>query len=187
MKYEVTLKQLLEANAPFRAYNRVVRVAQDLEFTKDDELRTGYLRSKITSPISLIDIADDNLKNAVWCLRLVPGAERDARMFAIWYTMEAIGARIKEEKIAASLLVAAGVANGSVSDKERIAAYNEMIKEADVDPYHFIAEDVVSNTLQKDAFDSAMLSVTHMLCYKPRMLRRCTNMFLSMCDGVVPW
>jgi hypothetical protein len=85
INYEVTLAQLRKHEACASGYNKVVRMLQGKPFTEEDAERETHIRFAHKPPVSLESIANNNgLDDALWCLRVIGGCDRDARLFAVW-------------------------------------------------------------------------------------------------------
>ena len=69
-------------------------------------------------PLSLRTILDSNgLDDALWCLRAVPGCDREARLFAVWCARQ-VQHLMTDPRSIAALDVAERHANGDATDAE---------------------------------------------------------------------
>jgi len=119
MKYEVTLKQLRAAGACVVGYNKLVCTISGKEFDAD---RKSYIRFAHKEAITLEFIANSNdLNDALWCLRAVPGCDRDARLFAVWCARQ-VQHLMADERITNAVDVAERFANGNATEKDLAAA-----------------------------------------------------------------
>jgi hypothetical protein len=73
-------------------------------------------------PLSLRTILDSNgLYDALWCLRAVPGCDREARLYAVWCARQ-VQHLMTDPRSIAALDVAERHANGEATDAELAAA-----------------------------------------------------------------
>lgn len=122
MKYAVTLKQLREAKACFSGYNKAVRSIQGKTFSGEDATRETYIRFAHHDEIPLTNIIDSNsIEDAIWCLRVIPDCDRDARLFAVWCARQ-VEYLMTDQRSKNALDVAERHANGEADDSELAAA-----------------------------------------------------------------
>lgn len=119
MKFEVTLKQLRNHDACVEGYNKVVCMLKGIEFDEDKET---HIRFNHSAPISLVDIANNNdVDDALWCLRCNREWYRDSRLFAVWSARQ-VQHLMNDKRSIAALDVAERHADGLVTDEELAAA-----------------------------------------------------------------
>jgi len=88
------------------------RLLIDLGKTKADD-----------EPLPLVTILDSNgIDDALWCLRVVKGYEKEKRLFAVWCARQ-VQHLMKDLRSIAALDVAERFANGLASQEELEAAY----------------------------------------------------------------
>lgn len=211
IKYGVTLKQLRDGGACFSGYNRVVRMVQGKKFTQSDKLRIQYLSCESEIKISLEEIARNNgLSDAIWCFRVIPGCERDARMFAIWCARQ-VEHMIKDKRSLDALDVAERFADGDATEGEvehaakcADSALWEINTSATRRYPEWIAYGVAAHSL--DFNRSIVEYVTRLsdgsakaLDYESQSaksafhvtydesIEKQTEMFIRMCNGEAPW
>ena len=73
-------------------------------------------------PLSIITVLDSNgVDDALWCLRAVPGHDREKRLFAVWCARQ-VQHLMTDVRSIAALDVAERHANGAATDQELAAA-----------------------------------------------------------------
>ena len=74
-------------------------------------------------PLSIITVLDSNgLDDALWCLRAVPGHDREKRLFAVWCARQ-VQHLMTDARSITALEVAERYANGLASKEELAAAW----------------------------------------------------------------
>ena len=82
MKFEVTLKQLRDADACIEGYNKLVCHLSGKPFDAEKETHTRFAHKE---SISILTILESNgLDDALWALRCLENHGRDLRLFAVW-------------------------------------------------------------------------------------------------------
>lgn len=123
MNYSVTLKQLRDGGACYEGYNKVVCALKGTKFTDEIAEKECYIRFAHKDPITLLSILDSNgFEDALWCLRVIPECERDARLFAVWCARQSQHLMTDQRSIDA-LDVAERFANGNATQEELDAAW----------------------------------------------------------------
>ena len=73
-------------------------------------------------PLSIITVLDSNgVDDALWCLRAIPGHDREKRLFAVWCARQ-VQHLMTDVRSIAALDVAERHANGAATDQELAAA-----------------------------------------------------------------
>jgi hypothetical protein len=166
--YSVTLAALRKHGACYSGYNKVVRSLQGKPFSDDDFERESYIRFAHKEPVLLESIVNSNgLDDAIWCLRCMPGCERDARLFAVWCARQ-VQHLMTDERSIAALDVAERHANSDATDDELAAAW---------DAAWAAAWDAAGAAARAAAWAAAWDAA--------RDAQK--NMFIQMCNGEAPW
>jgi hypothetical protein len=86
-------------------------------------LRTLGKTKADDEPVSIIQILDSNgLNDALWCLRVVEGHEREIRLYAVWCARQ-VQHLLTDQRSLNALDVAERYANGEASQKELTAVW----------------------------------------------------------------
>jgi len=192
MKYEVTLKQFRAAGACVSGYNKLVCAISGKEF---DANRETYIRYAYKDSIALEYIANSNgLDDAIWCLRAVPGCDRDARLFAVWCARQ-VQHLMEDERSIAALDVAERFANGNATPQEldaagaaaRDAAWAAM-DAWDAARAAVAAARAAAWNAAMDAAWAARAAVAAARAAAWDAARAAQKeMFIKMCNGLAPW
>lgn len=123
-KFSVTLKALRRGGACVDGYNKLVRSLQGRPFSDSDSQRDSYIRYKHDAPILLTDIVDSNgFEDALWALRCVGNADKDARLFAVWCARQ-VEHLMKDPRSKEALDVAERYAYGKATDSDLAVAWD---------------------------------------------------------------
>lgn len=186
---EVTLRDLRKAGACYSGYNKVVRALQGKPFTEDDEDRETYIRYRHDEAIPLLFILGSNdLNDALWALRCVPGVDRDARLFAVWCARQ-VEYLMTDQRSRDTLDVAERFANGEATESELDAAWTAAQATAGAAAW------TAAWTAARDAAGAAAgaargaaraaWTATWTVGAATRASQK--EMFIKMCRGEAPW
>jgi hypothetical protein len=176
ISYEVTLAQLRKHEACASGYNKVVRMLQGKPFTEEDAERETHIRFAHKLPVSLESIANNNgLDDALWCLRVIGGCDRDARLFEVWCARQ-VQHLMADDRSIAALDVAERFADDEASQEELDAAWD-----AARDSAWAAARDSAWAAARAAARDSAWAAA------RAAARDAQKEMFIKMCKGEAPW
>jgi len=196
-KFSVTMKDLRQAGACFRGYNRLVSALTHQSF---DQQRRSYMRCCWPDPVSIEFIIDSNgFDDALWALQCLTEADRDLRMYAVWCARQ-VQDLITDQRSLEALSVAERFANGrAMYQLLGTAWWNAWDASADCDLNQAAALQAAAHTCNRSAHQAAYLAsgkatvaasskhFIHDAIEWPDMRTRQTDMLRRMCQGTAPW
>lgn len=186
--FAVTLSDLRKAGACFDGYNKVVRMLQGKQFSKEDEERERYILFAHDGDIPLVDIVKNNdINDALWALCCVKDCDRDARLFAVWAARQ-VEHMIEDARCKEALNVAERFANGAATQEELEAAREaawEAAENAAGNAAWAAAGDTAWAAANCAALDAAWAAAGEAALDAAWASQ--VAMFIKMCEGTAPW